>query len=234
MSLICFPIQARTLAELKKKIQQLEKKADIIEIWIDQLRENLITSQIKKLVSSCSKPLLIVNKPKEEQGNWHGSESDRIKKIIPWIHEKSAYVDVNYRVKSTDLKKLRSACSPKSSIQIILSYHNFESTPSLLTLQKIYNEAAKKEPDLIKIVTFAQTPEDNKTIYELLLKNNHPQKIKLIAHTMGTLGKISRIIAPLLGSQIVYLSSSNKAQTAPGQLTYQEYQACKKSLTFTP
>jgi 3-dehydroquinate dehydratase type I len=46
--------------------------------------------------------------------------------------------------------------------------------------------------------------------------------VKVIAFCMGEKGKISRIVAPLLGSYLTYAAWSKGKEAAPGQMTIKE------------
>ena len=46
--------------------------------------------------------------------------------------------------------------------------------------------------------------------------------LKIIAFCMGEQGKISRVMAPLLGSYLTYASLNKGEESAPGQLTVKE------------
>jgi 3-dehydroquinate dehydratase type I len=72
--------------------------------------------------------------------------------------------------------------------------------------------------DIVKIVTLAETAEDNLRVLDLI-----PQALgmgqDIIAFCMGGKGRLSRVAAPLLGSCMSYASLEEGAESAPGQLT---------------
>ena len=89
--------------------------------------------------------------------------------------------------------------------KIILSFHDFQRTPSRRDLQKLYARMARWGADVVKIVTFAQSWEDNLNVLGLIpYATARGQKIT--AFCMGEKGKMSRVMAPLLGAAWTYAS----------------------------
>ena len=70
----------------------------------------------------------------------------------------------------------------------IVSYHNFDETP--LELYDIHRRLAQCDPDVIKIVTMANSPADNVRMLEMV----GAAEIPTVGFCMGELGTISRIL----------------------------------------
>lgn len=214
MSLVCIPIKAKYLPDLRRKIKAAAKKADIIEIWADYLNPSIEPWQVRKLTK---KPLLIVNKGKKEGGLWKGTEKDRIALLKEFAKAEVDYIDVGIH---TNAKLVSELVESKQNAKIIVSYHNFESTPSEKALLKIVEKAAGKGADIVKIATFAKKAEDNLKIVSVL---SRWKKLPLIALCMGKKGKISRTLAPHFGSYISYVALDKASKSAVGQLTVHEH-----------
>ncbi|MEZ4086957.1 MAG: type I 3-dehydroquinate dehydratase [Candidatus Gracilibacteria bacterium] len=229
--MICIPIQASALTELQQKLKKVPSQADLVEVWIDYLP---LTIDAKKVVAASKKPLLIVNKPKREKGQWTGTEQARIDRLKQFAQANAKYIDIGI---DTDVMLIKDLVRGKKRSKIIVSYHNFERTPSTKTLEKIVKKGFRLGADIVKIATFAQKTEDNMTLLNLL-KSNKP----LAVMCMGEKGKVSRIAGQMLGSQLTFVAAENQNKTAPGQLTLKEYQTIesiiksgfsgKKSLRF--
>lgn len=228
MNEVCIPIRAKNIKDLQKQIRKIEPFADLIEVWVDQFQQEIEPIQLKNI---SKKPLLLVNKPKNEQGNAPTSQQKRVQQLINFISIKPKYIDISVNTANKLLSLLKSSC-PKST-QLILSYHNFQKTPSLKILKKIVQKAMKSGADMAKIAVYANKSEDNLIIFELLgwaKKKKYP----MIGHCMGKKGKISRIVAPALGSRIIFVSADEKTSSAPGQITleqYRNYQSLISDLT---
>lgn len=227
MSLICIPIQAKSIKELKQKIKKAEPKADLLEIWVDSLKEKFSAPSIlRSFLGLSRKPLIIVNKSRKENGQWQGSEKSRLELLAAFIKANAAYTDIAI---GTNPQLIKTMIAARGKNKIILSYHDFKTTPPLKTLQKILHKGFTLGADIVKIATTARKPEDNLIIFNLLA---HAQRKKLpvIAHCMGRQGKISRIMSPLFGSYLTFVALDQQNKTASGQLTLQEYLQFKKYL----
>ena len=73
------------------------------------------------------------------------------------------------------------------------------------------------DPAIVKIVTHAGDAADCLRVLELIPYARQEGQA-IIAFCMGETGKISRIMAPLLGSAISYASLEPEEASAPGQI----------------
>lgn len=210
--MICVPVQARSLSELKQKIHTIPPEVDLIEIWIDHLPEDVKSHEVVNLVP---KPLIIANKPKREKGLWKGSERDRVGRLQQFALPGVKYLDIGI---DTGPKLIKELVANKKRSKIIISYHNFERTPSAKILSQKVKKGFALGADVVKIATYARTPEDNLNVLSLL-----KEKKPLAVMCMGKHGKISRVVGPALGSQFAFVAMSEKEKSAPGQLTLKEF-----------
>jgi 3-dehydroquinate dehydratase-1 len=104
---------------------------------------------------------------------------------------------------------------------LIVSHHDFQRTPSLRTLKSLFHGCMEAGADIVKIVTWAGSPQDNIRVLGLIADAER-EDIALINFCMGPQGRISRIIAPILGSCLSYVSLRKGGQSASGQLTITE------------
>jgi len=110
--------------------------------------------------------------------------------------------------------------------KLIISYHNFNHTPSLKKLQKIVKEMQKQGADIGKIVTTALKTEDNLVPLQLLTEMDLP----LISFCMGEKGRVSRIMAPKFGSLISYVPPTRDFVTADGQIVLDEWMQIQRAI----
>jgi 3-dehydroquinate dehydratase type I len=212
--MICIPIKAKKLENALNLIKKAEEKADIIEIWLDSIKD----LDLKKLFENKKKPYLIVNKTPDEKGSFTEDENKRIAILIEAAGLGADYIDVSVDTTPALIKKL---CENKGGAKIIISYHNFKKTPKFEEMQKIVDLEYEFGADIGKITAYAETYEDNLEIFKLL-KIEKEQDRKIIAHLMGDKGKISRIFNSFLGSYLTFASLNEKEKTADGQMTIEE------------
>ncbi|KKP41266.1 MAG: 3-dehydroquinate dehydratase, 3-dehydroquinate dehydratase I [Candidatus Peregrinibacteria bacterium GW2011_GWC2_33_13] len=219
--MICLSIKIHSFLDALKLIRKNQNKADFFEVWLDQFKK----IDYKKLRNATPKPLIAVCKGISELGNFKGKEADRVKILENAIKNNFDYIDIDIHLKKELIQKL---IKNKGNSKIIISYHNFKQTPSLKVLSKIFEKAVKMNADVIKIATFANKYSDNLVIFQLIDKIKKQKKNQIIALCMGEKGKISRIIAPKLGSLLTFIPITPNKLTAPGQLTLKEYKICHK------
>jgi len=184
---------------------QILKNVDFAEIRLD--KSNLCLIDVQKIFSQKSK--LIATYRTDSQKNFRGMDL-----LLGAIEAGATYVDIdvgaNEDVKNALIKKAR-----RHGCQVIVSYHNLERTPPEEELRKIIDRCFDQGADIAKIACLAQSAKDNVTILGLL-SDERP----LVVIGMGQIGKITRIVGPILGSQFTYASLDEGKETAEGQMSY--------------
>jgi 3-dehydroquinate dehydratase type I len=223
---ICLSLSARTMPEMLQKIEAGFKESDLLELRIDGLKK----IRLEAFIPYKKGELLITNRMKEEGGAFTGSEDERVDCLLEAIEQGVEYVDLEAITSPRLLKRVKKKiASLKRETRIVLSTHYFEGTPSLKALKIRLDEGLALEADYVKIVPYAQNREDNLKIFSLLA---YAQKkgVSPISFCMGEKGKLSRFMAPLLGSPWTYAAPSGDQTTAPGQMTVRETRRIYKLL----
>ena len=101
----------------------------------------------------------------------------------------------------------------RSRATLIVSYHNFQSTPALPAAWK---RLRKIDADAYKLVTTARKPTDNLRIAEFMRKKHDAP---LIAFAMSETGVATRILSLAAGCLYTYASPIEGEGTAPGQIS---------------
>lgn len=198
LSNICVSIGGIGYNELMEQL----KSIPFAEIRIDML--NLDNQQLKDLFSSHNS-LVATCRFSDKYGD---NRYNILKNCLEWG---AAYVDIeidadeNQRKTIVDLAK-------KLGRKVIVSYHNYESTPDAESLNSITQSLFDAGADIAKIACMVKLPEDNAKI--LGLYGNFEN---LVAIGMGTAGILTRVIAPLMGAPFTFASVAG-VETSPGQL----------------
>ena len=116
-----------------------------------------------------------------------------------------------------DLRQEVIARAVEQQTQVIVSWHNFDETPSADKLEEIFNEQYASGARIGKIVTMAKTSEDVLRVLSLQLLAAE-KDFPLIAFCMGRAGIISRLATLELGGYMTYAAPDSGQATAPGQL----------------
>ncbi len=214
--MICIPIVAKDTDSALADIKKANKIADIIELRIDYISD----LNLKKLIDASKNPVIVACRRKKDNGNFSGSEEERLSLLKEAIKLKADYVDIeidaDYReiINAQKSKISGTTCGGnKKKSKIIISSHNFIETPK--NIGGIYDKLKSANADIIKIATTANKLSDNLRVVDLIKKGKKP----VIGLCMGPLGEISRILAPLYGSFLTYASLEKGKESAPGQIT---------------
>ena len=203
----------------------LKAGAEVLELRIDTFAQRspreLIRrlERLKAIKGARSTPIIITARSKAEGGLYAIDDKKRLeifKALMPFAD----YVDIELSSVAILKDVVRSAKRAKTLV--IVSYHNFKSTPGAPKLRTIIRKGRAAGADIVKLATAAKRRADIRTLAGVLLEDP-----KLIVIAMGALGASTRVFFPTLGSLMTY-GSLTKA-TAPGQLPIREL---KKRLKF--
>ena len=212
---VCVAVPPKTVEEAFSLIKQAEtQNADLIEIRLDSLMNHDRIAEIPR----CTKtPLIATNKSQKNHGNFVGRETERQKILLNAARNGFTYVDLDL---GTPNQKELIGSLREAGAKVIVSFHDFEETPSISKLEKILNEEAALGADVCKIITTAKSVEDNSTAIRLVSEAS--KKCKIVCFAMGDLGVPSRFLSPVFGAFFTFASIDEKRKTAIGQLTIQK------------
>jgi len=204
----CVSILANNVLEAYEKVKKIYNLTDFIEIRADKFND-FNFDLFKKEFDL--KRFIFTIRSKENGGFFQGSEKKRVELLKHGLTNNFGFVDIEYDFPKNIIKWF---LKNKNKSRIIISYHNFVETSS--NLDAICKKIIRQNPDIIKIVTKAESLSDNIKILDLLKKyhKNH----KVVFHAMSEYGEVSRIIGGISGNYFTYTSIEQEI-TAPGQLS---------------
>jgi shikimate dehydrogenase/3-dehydroquinate dehydratase type I len=240
--MICIPITAKTQEEALQQIERSLPRADVLELRMDLIRD----ADLRILMETCRLhpvpvKILVTNRRRESLPRGEiAREKERISLLKKAVVLGADYVDIEADTPEPLLKELLSTAGAHGSrTRVIVSHHDFSGTPSFDSLTNIFNGCLKSGIGIVKIVTFANSPEDNLAVLSLI-PLSHSKNQEIIAFCMGEQGRVSRIMAPILGSYLSFAALNREAASAPGQLTIDEMEqvmkiaageSCKRALS---
>jgi 3-dehydroquinate dehydratase-1 len=195
-------VPLQDLIDLKRKgIDLLEVRVDLIDTTLDRIVECL-----RDLRTAVGLPVIGTVR-----------ENDRTKKERAAIFSALLpYVDsVDIELGATVAAQVQ-ALAKSAGKTVIVSEHDFKSTPDEKALQSIVDGAVVQGADIVKIVTTAENEEDAWRLLRFAKSCAAP----LVAFAMGDAGRFSRIKACEYGSLFTYGYIARPV--APGQLSAEE------------
>jgi 3-dehydroquinate dehydratase / shikimate dehydrogenase len=179
-----------------------------IELRLDLFQE-LDFERIENFLSRG--PALLTLRSISHGGQFSGSESERETRIQRLLTLEPSYFDLEWDMRPAFL---RETITKNSKTQFILSYHNFQQTPS--DLNAIYQAMQTYPAFSYKIAAMAHSVND--ALKMLLFAKKHA-RVSVIC--MGKKGEFARVLGPVVGNLVDYAAFDD--QTGPGQLSAQEF-----------
>src|SRR5580693_1219693 len=146
----------------------------------------------------------------QNQGKFNGSVEDQVRILNAALDAGARAVDIEIESAENVAARLESFRGKGS---LILSYHNYDGTPSPET---VLRRMMRIPADGYKIVTTARKPSDNYRI--LALTKSHP-RTPLIVLAMGEAGFPTRVLSPAWGGMFTYAAPNASEGTASGQVS---------------
>ena len=181
-----------------------------VEIRLDECE--LSDEEIHDLFS-CERETLLVatchcKMPSEEE--------EAARKLSAAVIAGADYVDISLTSPAASRKWLMSLAM-NHGCRVILSYHDYSSTPSAETLLEKARQAQWEGADVVKVVTTARDRDDVATVMSLY---DHFEPGRLLAFCMGGTGRNSRYEAFEKGAPFLFVAPTREGSTASGQPTY--------------
>jgi 3-dehydroquinate dehydratase I len=213
--MICISIVPGTNEEALSLLGKALPAADLVELRIDRIEK----PDLPLLLYAGRERLLVTNRRRDEGGFFALCENKRMAILHEAVDLGAGIVDIEARTGPGAVSDLAGAIRAKGGkTRLIVSHHDMNGTPTRRTLERRLKACRLPGADIVKIVTLANTVEDNLRVLEII-----PQALamgqEITAFCMGKWGRLSRVAAPLLGSCIGYASLEEGAESAPGQLT---------------
>jgi 3-dehydroquinate dehydratase I len=218
---ICIPLVSKdtdTLINDAKKA--LKVQPDLIEWRVDYFnaieKEEIILNLklLREVIGST--PVIFTFRSQSEGGLSKLSEEDRIQIITAAIT--SGLIDLVDIEISTGLLFIQGVKKEAINfeVKVILSYHDFDLTPSQEFIIEKFKEAEALGADIAKM---AVMPHSNEDVLELMVATSAAKKllnIPLISMSMGEKGIITRIAGKMFGSDMTFACMDE--ESAPGQI----------------
>lgn len=182
-----------------------ERGAELVELRLDWLSR---VPDLSRLLAKKPTPVVLTCRRRSDKGRWTRSEDQRQTVLRSAIVDGVDYVDLE--------DDIATAIPRYGETRRIISHHNFDETPD--DLEEIHKRMCDLDPDIIKLVTMANRPEDSVRLLKLVAQSEVPT----IGFCMGELGLASRLLCGKYGSPFTYATFSSERALAPGQLSYEE------------
>ncbi len=182
----------------------VESGAELVELRLDWINGEV---NLKRLLTDRPGPVLLACRREVDGGKWSGNEQKRLMLLRSAIAEGVDYIDLEEDVAGT---------IPRfGKTKRVVSYHNFRKTPD--DLASVQAKLAALDPDVVKIATLANQPNDNLRMLRLVKQSKTPT----VGFCMGDMGTPSRLLCGRFGAPWTYATFHQERVLAPGQLSFE-------------
>lgn len=185
-----------------------------------ELRLDMLNLSSEEIAALCSMPAGVIATCRCSGMG----EAEQRRRLLSAVQSGASYMDLEIEASDEQTESLKSAARTNGA-QFILSYHDFSGTPARCELEKLIDRCFSRGADIAKIACLVNGERDMARLLGLLEMDR-----KLVVVGMGEKGKLSRVIAPLLGSLWTYAATSHGRETADGQLSVEECELSMKKL----
>lgn len=131
-------------------------------------------------------------------------------------------VDFEMANASTDLQRVREAAR-RHGVGLVLSFHDFQRTPSAADLAARFAQAAALGADVAKVAVMPGSMRDVHALLGATLDAAGELAIPVVSMAMGPLGAVSRLCGGAFGSALTFAVGA--AASAPGQVPIADVRA---------
>lgn len=192
---------------------RMREKPDLFELRLDYLAGN--ERRLERALGALDRPLIITARHPGE-GGAHALKTSQRRELLTRFLPFAQYVDVELRSAESFHSLLRVGGNRK--VKRILSFHDFDSSPTRGSLHAKARRAAALGADIFKIAVRTDTNAQLARLLEFFVAAR--SGISLSAMGIGRLGGISRVLLAQCGSVLTYAALGSK--TVHGQLTVEE------------
>lgn len=219
--MLCAAIAESSFSAVEERLRACEFHADIVEIRMDVLSQQVSSSALTKLLEQSSVPVIFTCRKYDEGGAFQGDEAVRLECLRQAVDSGADFIDVELSsdaaMRARLIKHARNA-----GCKVIVSWHNFHETPAGDKLEDILVQQKHAGADVAKIVTTARTGMDIPRLFSLYYAAAE-LGIPLIAFCMGEAGRISRVACLAMGAYLSFASADTGLETAPGQIPLEQF-----------
>ncbi|HUN66256.1 MAG TPA: type I 3-dehydroquinate dehydratase [Bacteroidota bacterium] len=207
---ICPSISAHSTAALRRLLSGHSGRG-IAELRID----GMAYPRFDRLLEKPRPRVIVTNRRRSEGGKFDGSFRTQCEILKAALDAGAEYADIEF---SWGKQALTGFLNAVPRTRVVLSSHNFRSTPS--SLIPLYRNMRALRPGIIKIAVMADEPASNGPIFDVLRLARRDRQ-PMIALAMGEYGTPSRILAGIFGGWLSYSTPAGAYATAAGQVDHE-------------
>lgn len=217
----CLPVIKQTRSEVIQSLKENLTQYRYAEIWLDYIAD-LDRGFAASLVGEYPHRLVFVFR-RQRLAPMQMTESRRFE-ILKTLSRKPTLVDFDITSQADEIPELA-----KFSLKTVLSYHNYNQTPSDTELRSIVDRMSGWGAHITKISTFCTIQRDALRLLSLLIELREAGR-RCVVLGMGKHGVITRIFGTQWGNEMIFAPIKSEQESAPGQLAITKLDSIMQAL----
>lgn len=227
---ICAPLVARTRAALVAEAQAVAaKRPDLLEWRVDFFEAIADASEVLAAASALRQaaagvPILFTRRAQWEGGQPIALPEPQVLALYEAVAASGCVDLVDFEMSNAaeDVARVRTF-TRKHGIPLVLSFHDFQRTPSASDLTARFLQAQRLGADVAKVAVMPQSMQDVHVLLGATLQASNALPIPVISMAMGGLGAASRLCGGVFGSALTFAVGASPS--APGQIAIEDVRA---------
>lgn len=201
--MICVTVTPTSRTFAKVDILNAASQGDIIELCLDHLAKE---PDVKDLVSTVNKPIIVSCRRPQDGGKWSGTEEQRLMLLRQAIIAGPAYIELDLDI------------APKiprfGSVKRLISFTRLDRPEN--DIDDIFDEAAKHQADVIKFTWPTPTIDD---AWPLLAAVSGKRRVPVVGMGLGRPELTFSLLGQKYGSPWIYAALEQGMESHAGQAT---------------
>jgi 3-dehydroquinate dehydratase I len=227
---VCAPLVARTREALVAETAAVAaKQPDLLEWRVDFFSAIADTEQVLQAAAAIRAaaggiPILFTRRAQREGGQAIALDEAQVLSLYEAVIAQGAVDLVDYEMDNDagHLARVRELARLRG-LPLVLSFHDFQRTPSSDALAARFAQAQAQGADVAKVAVMPQSIEDVHRLLGATLQASAELSIPVISMAMGGLGAVSRLCGGVFGSALTFAVGA--AASAPGQMPIEDVRA---------
>jgi 3-dehydroquinate dehydratase-1 len=224
---LCTPLVGRTHAQVLAELALvLPKQPDLLEWRVDffaAIDDSAAVLDLAAAIQAAAAgiPVLFTRRSTREGGEPIALSEEQVLALMAAVCASGTIDLVDFEMNNDPAHVARvRAAAHAHGVQLLLSFHNFQSTSTQEVLCQRFAQAQALGADVAKIAVMPQRLEDVLAVLAATLESSQKLDIPLASMSMGGYGALTRLVGGMFGSALSFAVGATAS--APGQVAIED------------
>ncbi|ALA71688.1 3-dehydroquinate dehydratase [Geobacillus stearothermophilus 10] len=201
-----------------KKPHLIEWRADFFQAIQDEQQVAATAREMRAIAGDI--PILFTVRSELEGGRPISLTEEEKLRLFETVCQSGAIDLLDYELAHEPYVPAVRQLTRRYGVRLVLSYHNFDCTPSKEELVAKMRQVEQHGADIAKVAVIPTSRQDVLALLQATEEARQGLEIPLITMSMGGLGAITRLVGGLFGSAVTF--AVGQQSSAPGQIPIEE------------